>query len=233
MDVYRVAASVAAAIALTACAAVGARPPTTDSTAPSAITPTIAVTSTTSATSTSPPTTGALASTTTTDAIVPGRPSTTPVLATEVPRAAQPVPPLPADLISKPAALPPDPVTLPPDEPSADDDTRSDELVAIGWVVELATYRADEPIEDRRARLNAYTDTASLTAGPLPFDLGTAAPEAMWPTDAIVSHDAEGVVTVDVWLNTTPTSGTREPVALVRVEVTIAEGRVIGSKVRP
>ena len=109
----------------------------------------------------------------------------------------------------------------------------SDETVAIGWVVEMTTYRADEPIQERRARLAGYTDAAALTDGPLPFDLHASAPDAMWPTGATVSSAAGGIVVVEVSLRQTPESGARAAPALVTVEVTIVDGRVVAWKVLP
>jgi len=129
--------------------------------------------------------------------------------------------------------LPFDPVVIPSDEPPVDAAAPSDETVAIGWVVEMTTYRADEPIQDRRARLAVFTDTVSLTNGSLPFDLHASAPEAMWPTGATVSSAAGGVVVVEVSVKQTPESGARAAPTLVTVEVTITDGRVVDWKVLP
>ena len=230
---YRIVASISAAIVLASCAATGGRPPTADSSVPSTITPIVAVASTEPVRGTSPATTVVLATTTTTNVLAQSAATSTPAAVAEAPRAAQPVPPLPADLVSQPSALPSDPVVIPSDEPPVDAAAPSDETVAIGWVVEMTTYRADEPIQDRRARLVGYTDAVSLTNGPPPFDLTASAPEAMWPTGATVSSAVGGIVVVEVSLKQTPESGARAAPALVTVEVTIADGRVVGWKVLP
>lgn len=106
-------------------------------------------------------------------------------------------------------------------------------MIAIGWVVEMTTYRADEPPESRRERLEVYNDASSLTDRSLPLDLLAAAPVAVWPSGATIRGAADGVVAVEVWINTTPTSGARKPATLITVEVTIADGRVVSSKVLP
>ena len=84
-----------------------------------------------------------------------------------------------------------------------------DEMIAIGWVVEMTTYRADEPTQNRSERLAVYADASPLTDGSLPLDVIAAAPVAVWPSGAAVTDAADGVVSVEVWINTTPTSGAR------------------------
>jgi hypothetical protein len=104
-------------------------------------------------------------------------------------------------------------------------------MIAIGWVVEMTTYRADEPTENRTERLAVYADASQLTDGSFPLDVIAAAPVAVWPSGAEIRDAADGVVSVEVWINTTPTSGARKPDTLITVEVTIADGRVVSSKV--
>jgi len=104
---------------------------------------------------------------------------------------------------------------------------------AISWVVEMTTYRADEPTQTRNKRLAVYADAPSLTDASLPVDVVASTPVAVWPSGAMASDTVDGMVSVEVWINTTTTSSTRVPATLITVEVTIAEGRVVGSKVRP
>jgi hypothetical protein len=146
---------------------------------------------------------------------------------------ARPVPPLPADLVRQPSTPQPHADDLSHDEPPPDETTATDETVAIGWVVEMTTYRADEPTESRSERLAVYADASPLTDRSLPPDFLAAAPAAVWPSGATVTDTADGVVSVEVWINTTPTSGARKPATLITVEVTITDGRVVDSKVLP
>lgn len=159
--------------------------------------------------------------------------STAPSPVTEVPRSARPVPPLPADLVNHPPVLPSNSDDIPDGESGSDEATPVDQVIAISWVVEIVTYRADEPIESRSERLSVYADTSSLTEGSLPFDIAASAPVAVWPSGAAVTDAADGVVSVEVWINTTPTSGAPTPATPLTVDVTIAEGRVVASKVLP
>lgn len=232
MDVYRGTAATSVAIILTACAATSSQPPSHGASMAAPNGPIVAMTSTELAWNTSPTTTVAPTPTMTT--LAPGGTTTTPTLVAAVPRSARPVPPLPADLANQPSALPGDPAVMLSDEPSVDQDAPSaDQEVAIVWVVELATYRADEPIEDRRERLAAFADAPALTDGSLPFNFFGSAPDALWPTRATVDHVTDGVVTVEAWLNWTAQSGITGPATMVTVEVTMVEGRVVDSKVLP
>jgi hypothetical protein len=139
---------------------------------------------------------------------------------------------LPADLVNQSPVLPSNSDNT-HDESATDATTPIDEMIAIGWVIEMTTYRADEPTENRSERLAVYADASPLKDGSLPLDVIAAAPVAVWPSGAAITDAADGVVSVEVWINTTPTSGARKPATLITVEVTIADGRVVSSKVLP
>lgn len=156
-----------------------------------------------------------------------------PAPVTDVPRSAQPVPPLPTDLVSQPSLPQPHADDLSHADPALDENAATDEMIAIGWVVEMTTYRADEPTQDRNERLAVYADASLLTEGSLPFGVGASAPVAVWPSRAVAADAGDGVVSVEVWITTTTTSGARVPATLITVEVTISEGLVVGSKVLP
>ena len=230
---YRVAASVSATIVLTACAPVGGRSPSADPTVASATTHTVAATPADTVIRTPASPTVTPGPTTAVEPPGSSAESPTPAPVTELPRSARPVPPLPADLVSQPSALPPHTDDHSHDEPPPDETAAADEMVALGWVIEMTTYRADEPTENRSERLAVYADASLLTEGSLPFGVGASAPVAVWPSGAAATDIVDGVVSVEVWINTTPTSGARVPATLLTVEVTIAEGRVVGSKVLP
>lgn len=230
---YRVAASICATIVLTACAAVGGRSQSADPTVPSATTQTAAATPAETVRRTTPPPTVASAPTTSVEPPGSGAESPTPTSVTDFPRSARPVPPLPADLVSQPSSPQPHPDDLTHDEPPPDETAAIDETIAIGWVIEMTTYRADEPTQKRSERLAVYADASPLTDGTLPLDVIAAAPVAVWPSGAAITDAADGVVSVEVWINTTQTSRARLPATLLTVEVTIAEGRVVGSRVLP
>jgi hypothetical protein len=139
---------------------------------------------------------------------------------------------LPADLVNQSPVLPSNSDNT-HDESATDATTPIDEMIAIGWVIEMTTYRADEPTQKRSERLAVYADASPLTDGSLPLDVKAAAPVAVWPSGAAITDAADGVVSVEVWINTTPTSGARKPATLITLEVTIADGRVVSSKVLP
>ena len=140
---------------------------------------------------------------------------------------------MPADLVNPPPVLPSNSHDIPDDESATDATTPTDEMIAIGWVIEMTTYRADEPTQRRSARLAVYADASPLTDGSLPLDVIAAAPVAVWPSGAAITDAADGVVSVEVWINATPTSGAATPATLITVEVTITDGRVVSSKVLP
>jgi hypothetical protein len=139
---------------------------------------------------------------------------------------------LPADLVNQSPVLSSNSDNT-HDESATEAATPIDEMIAIGWVVEMTTYRADEPTQKRSERLAVYADGSPQPDGSLPLDVIAAAPVAVWPSGAAITDAADGVVSVEVWINTTPTSGARKPATLITVEVTIADGRVVSSKVLP
>lgn len=141
-----------------------------------------------------------------------------------------PVPALPPDVLASSPA-PGSPIQPGPADGYLGSAISTDEDVAIRWVVEFFTYRADEPSETRRGRLSMLTNDAAL-AGRLPGRADETV-LAMWPIDARGIQGAPGVATVEAAIDQTSTIDAGTTSQTLRCAIEVVDGRVVRFVVLP